>query len=94
MVTATVQRERWVMVAQGPVKTPMRDTASNEVWGAPHGRPELSAQRLKRERRHGWDYVPMDLYFDPATAEDGFQFAKRRARPERRRDPLGRRFMV
>lgn len=72
----------------------MRDVASNEVWGAPQGRPELSAQRLKRERRCGWDYVPMDLYFDRTTAEDEFQFATCRVRPERRRDPLGRRFMV
>jgi hypothetical protein len=46
------------------------------------------------ERRRGWDYVPMDLYLDPAMAQDHFQFAPVRVRPERRRNPLERRSLV
>jgi hypothetical protein len=36
----------------------------------------------------------MDLYMAAPTAEHQFHFAPLRPRSERRRDPLGRRFMV
>lgn len=93
MTTATARSKDRALVWH-PARSPFRDSTSAETPRRLQCRPELSKRLYRFERRRGWDYVPMDLYLDAATAEDHFQFAPVRVRSERRRGLLGRRFMV
>jgi len=93
MVTATARPKYWAIVA-AQVRTPIRDSAIADAARVPQCPSEFVRWLHRLERRRGWEYVPMDVYFDTATAENEFQFAPVCERAERRRDPLGRRFMV
>jgi hypothetical protein len=93
MATATARLNRWAIVA-AQAQTPIRESARVGAGRLPQCPSEFVRRLHRLERRRGGEYVPMDLYFDTATAENEFQFAPDRKRSERRRDPLGRRFMV
>lgn len=93
MTTATARPKHWALVWH-PARSPIRDSTRDETRRRPQCGLESSEVLHQLERRSGCDYVPMDLYLDPATAQGHFRFVPVCVRLERRRDPLGRRFMV
>ena len=94
MTTATTVRpNRWALVWH-PGRSPIRDSSSAEDQRRSQCRSELRMRFYRSSAGVAGTMYRWICIWTPAMAQDHFQFAPVRVRPERRRDPIGRRSLV